>query len=180
MCKKYGQTNRLRDCLQRRFFLVRIHLPLFRLIGDLEVLRIQYSGLCEAFDTAYWGDFVLWGSMLCCLALLRIWNWCGNASSMTVCAKLFILNEVFSWCMRSMKVFVIMLRLLALEHLRRCSLQEYFSHPSLFFYFFPTTTGTANRWETTNSKTPGPIIMVGQTNWEQLSDHLYYTFSGRC
>jgi hypothetical protein len=49
--------------------------------------------------------------------------------------------------LRSMEVFVIMLRLLALEHLKRCSLQEYFSHPSLFIYFFPTTTGTANRWE---------------------------------
>jgi hypothetical protein len=55
MCKKIGQTDRLTDGLQRRFFLVRIHLPLFRLIADLEVLRqrIQYSGLCEAFDTAY-------------------------------------------------------------------------------------------------------------------------------
>jgi hypothetical protein len=48
-------TDRLTDGLQRRFFLVRIHLPLFRLIADLEVLRqrIQYSGLCEAFETAY-------------------------------------------------------------------------------------------------------------------------------
>lgn len=45
----------LRDGLQRKFFLVRIHLPLFRLIADLEVLRqrIQYSGLCEALATAY-------------------------------------------------------------------------------------------------------------------------------
>jgi hypothetical protein len=48
-------TDRLTDGLQRRFFLVRIHLPLFRLIADLEVLRqrIQYSGLYEAFETAY-------------------------------------------------------------------------------------------------------------------------------
>jgi hypothetical protein len=156
---------------------------LFRLIADLEVLRqrIQYSGLCEAFDTAYWGDFVLWGSMLCCLALLRIWNWCGNASSMAVCAKLLILNEVFSWCMRSMEVFVIMLRLLVLEDLKRCSLQEYFSHPSLFIYFFPTTTWTANRWETTNSIPTGPIIMVGQTKTGSSCQIIFITlFSGRC
>jgi hypothetical protein len=42
------------------------------------------------------------------------------------------------------------------------TLQEYFSHQSLVIYFFfgnPTNkieTGTANRWETTNSKSPGP------------------------
>jgi hypothetical protein len=47
--------------------------------------------------------------------------------------------------------------------------KKYFSHPSLVFFFFPTLPmklklefGTANRWETTNSKPPGPIIMIGQ------------------
>jgi len=40
-----------------------------------------------------------------------------------------------------------------------------------------TETGTANRWEITNSKPLGPIIMMGQSETtEQLSDHIYYTF----
>jgi hypothetical protein len=43
----------------------------------------------------------------------------------------------------------------------------FFLHPSLviYFLFFPNPThktGTANRWETTNSKTPGPIIMMAR------------------
>jgi hypothetical protein len=50
-----------------------------------------------------------------------------------------------------------------LEHL--CSVcdpaKKYFSYPSLVIYFFVTThktkTGTADRWENTNSNTPGPI-----------------------
>jgi hypothetical protein len=50
-------------------------------------------------------------------------------------------------------------------------LQKYFSHPSLVIYFFPkpthkTKTETANRWETTNGKAPGPII-IGLANQKQ-------------
>jgi hypothetical protein len=50
-------------------------------------------------------------------------------------------------------------------------LQKYFLHPSLVSCFFPkpthkTKTGTANRWETTNSKAPGPII-IGLANQKQ-------------
>jgi hypothetical protein len=47
------------------------------------------------------------------------------------------------------------------------TLQEYFSHPSLVVYFCNATdkieTGTTNKWGTTNSKPPGPIIMMGQS-----------------
>ncbi len=48
------------------------------------------------------------------------------------------------------------------------TLQKYFSHPSLVVYFFATPThktesGTANIWGSTNSKPPGPIIMMGQS-----------------
>jgi hypothetical protein len=47
-------------------------------------------------------------------------------------------------------------------------LQNYFSHPSLVIHFFgtptyKTETGTANRCGITNSKPPGPIIMMGQS-----------------
>ncbi len=43
-------------------------------------------------------------------------------------------------------------------------LQKHFSHPSLVIYFFPKPThkteiGTANRWETTDSKAPEPILI---------------------
>jgi hypothetical protein len=47
------------------------------------------------------------------------------------------------------------------------TLQKYFSHPSLVIYLFSnpnnkSETGTANRWETTNSKPTGQIVMIGQ------------------
>lgn len=46
--------------------------------------------------------------------------------------------------------------------------QKCFWHPSFVIYFFrnlthKTKTGTANRWETTKSKPPGLIIMIGQS-----------------
>jgi hypothetical protein len=52
-------------------------------------------------------------------------------------------------------------------------LRKYFSHPSLVIYFFrnpinQTETRTANRWGTTNSKPPGPIIIM-MSQWEKLS-----------
>jgi hypothetical protein len=55
-----------------------------------------------------------------------------------------------------------------MEHLQRCSLQKYFSIPSLVIYFFsnPThkpKTGTANRWETTNSNPLGPLKLSSQS-----------------
>ncbi len=44
-------------------------------------------------------------------------------------------------------------------------LQNYFSHPSFIFIFsnptHKTKIGIANRWETTNNKPLGPIIMIG-------------------
>jgi hypothetical protein len=54
------------------------------------------------------------------------------------------------------------------------TLQKYFSHPSLVKYILfcnpthKTETGAANRWGTTNSKPPGRIIMMGQS--ETLSN----------
>jgi hypothetical protein len=41
------------------------------------------------------------------------------------------------------------------------TLNKYFPRPNLVIYFLET--GTANRWGTTNSKPPGPIIMIGQS-----------------
>jgi hypothetical protein len=62
------------------------------------------------------------------------------------------------------------------------NLPKYFSHPSLIIYFFcnpahQTETRTADRLELgTNSKPPGPFIMIGQSKTrEQQSDHIYYT-----
>jgi hypothetical protein len=46
------------------------------------------------------------------------------------------------------------------------TLRIFYSHPSLVMYSFatPTTeTRTANRRGTTNSKPPGPIMMMGQS-----------------
>jgi len=48
------------------------------------------------------------------------------------------------------------------------TLQKYFSHPSLIIYFFPTPTiklklDCTNRWEITDSKSLGPIIMIDQS-----------------
>jgi hypothetical protein len=41
-----------------------------------------------------------------------------------------------------------------------------------------TETGTANRWGTTSSKPPGPIIMTGSIrNTDQQLDHIYYIFN---
>jgi hypothetical protein len=62
------------------------------------------------------------------------------------------------------------------------TLQKYFSHPSLVFCkpIYKTKTETANRWETTNSKPPGPIIMIGQSETGSSSQIIFITlFSGR-
>jgi hypothetical protein len=60
------------------------------------------------------------------------------------------------------------------------TLQKYFSHPSLVIHLFfnlthKTKTGTANRWETTNSKPLGPIIMIGQSETGSSSQILFIT-----
>jgi hypothetical protein len=65
------------------------------------------------------------------------------------------------------------------------TLQNYFSHPSLVIYFFPTPpikleTGTANRWGTTNSKPSGPIIMFDQSkigNSSQIKTNPFKIYS---
>jgi hypothetical protein len=59
-------------------------------------------------------------------------------------------------------------------------LQKYFSHPSLVIYFFcnpthDTQTEIANRWKTTNSKTSGRIIMIGQSKTETRSRIIFIT-----
>jgi hypothetical protein len=51
------------------------------------------------------------------------------------------------------------------------NLQKSFSHPSLVIYFFA---GTAN-WGTTNSKPPGPIIMMTQSETLSSSQILFIT-----
>jgi len=58
-----------------------------------------------------------------------------------------------------------------LEHLQRCEVcgpAKYIFTCKFSYLFFcnpthKTETGTANRWETTNSKPPGQIIMMGQS-----------------
>ncbi len=76
-----------------------------------------------------------------------------------------------------------------LEHLQQCwvcdaakkiltSKLSYlvFSHPTHI-----TQTGTANRWETTNSKPPGPITMIDRSKTGSSSQIIFTTlFSGRC
>jgi hypothetical protein len=69
---------------------------------------------------------------------------------------------------------------------QHATLQKYFSHPSLVIYFFSNPThktkiGTATRWETTNSKPHGPIIMIGQSETMSSSQIISITvFAGRC
>jgi hypothetical protein len=65
------------------------------------------------------------------------------------------------------------------------TLQKYFSRPFLFLLFckptHKTETRTANGWETTNSKSPKPIIMIGWSEIESSSQIIFITlFSGRC
>jgi hypothetical protein len=64
-------------------------------------------------------------------------------------------------------------------------LQKCFSHPSLVISFFSNpshkiTAGIANRWETTNSKPPGRIIMIDQSETWSSSEIIFITlFSSR-
>ncbi len=64
-------------------------------------------------------------------------------------------------------------------------MQKYSSHSSLIMYFFPTPfhktkTGSANWWETSNSKPPGLIIMIGQSGTGSCSQITFITlFSSR-
>jgi hypothetical protein len=70
--------------------------------------------------------------------------------------------------------------LLCVAVLGNVTLQKYFSHPSLVIYFFATPPqktelGTANRRGTTNSKPPGPIIMIGQSEILSSSQIIFIT-----
>jgi hypothetical protein len=59
-------------------------------------------------------------------------------------------------------------------------LKIYISHPSLVPFCNPnnkTETGRANRWGTTNSKPPGSIIMMGQSEtWAVVRSYLLHSF----
>jgi len=62
------------------------------------------------------------------------------------------------------------------------ALQKCFLHSSLvlFFFFIPThkiKTGTANRWETIDSKPPGPITMIGQSETQGAAVRAYLLHS---
>jgi hypothetical protein len=62
------------------------------------------------------------------------------------------------------------------------TLQKYFLHSSsvVFFFFIPThkiKTGTGNRWETTNSKPPGPVTMIGQSETQGAAVRAYLLHS---
>jgi len=60
-----------------------------------------------------------------------------------------------------------------------CTLQKYFSHPSkcsnllVFNPSYKTKTKTSNRLETTNSKPPGPIIMICQSETESINQTIF-------
>jgi hypothetical protein len=61
------------------------------------------------------------------------------------------------------------------------TMQKHFSHPSFVVYFFATPTyktemWTANRWGTTNSKPPGPIIIMKGPIRNTLSASSHITF----
>ncbi len=71
----------------------------------------------------------------------------------------------------------------SLEHLQRCSVCDlgklFFTSKFSYFIFcnptHETETGTANRWGTTNSKLPGPIIMMAQSETLISSQILFVT-----
>jgi hypothetical protein len=59
----------------------------------------------------------------------------------------------------------------------------FFTSKSIYSLFFnptdETETGTANRWGTTNSKPPGPMSMMGQSETLSNSQIIFITlFSG--
>ncbi len=63
--------------------------------------------------------------------------------------------------------------------------RKFFSHPSfsylLFFATSPMKLKLANKWESTNSKPPGPIITIGQLETGTSSQIQFITlFYGRC
>jgi hypothetical protein len=66
------------------------------------------------------------------------------------------------------------------------TLQKYFSHPSFNYLLFcnsahKTKIRTANRWETTNSKPPEPIIVIGQSKTWITSQIIFIAlFFRRC
>ncbi len=62
------------------------------------------------------------------------------------------------------------------------TLQKHFTRPSLAFYFcgtppYKTKIVTANGWEATNSKPPGPIIIFGQSEKQGPSGKSYLLHS---
>jgi hypothetical protein len=60
--------------------------------------------------------------------------------------------------------------------------KKYFSHPRLVIYYLATPlmklkTGTANRSGTSNSKPPGPIVTVAQSeHWASVRSYLLHSF----
>jgi hypothetical protein len=70
-----------------------------------------------------------------------------------------------------------------LEHLQRCSecdtakifLTSKFSYLPFSNPTHKNKTGTANSWETTNSKPPGPVIMIGQSQTGSGSQIIFIT-----
>jgi hypothetical protein len=73
------------------------------------------------------------------------------------------------------------------QHLQQCSVCDpakiFFTSKFSYVLLFcnpanRTETGTANTWGITNSKPPGPIIMMGRS--ETLREHICYTLFCRC
>jgi hypothetical protein len=71
------------------------------------------------------------------------------------------------------------------KHLQQCSVCDPAKMSHIQVYFFPTPpiklkVGLQTKWETTNSKPPGPIIMIGQSETGS-NRHIKFIplFSGR-
>jgi hypothetical protein len=65
------------------------------------------------------------------------------------------------------------------------TVQFFFSHPSSVIYFFckathTTVTRTENRWCTTNSKPPGLIIMMGQSQTLSSNKFIFIMYTLFC
>ncbi len=105
------------------------------------------------------------------------------------------LVHYYDACEDNLNVYIVMeyvslhtLSFVSLEHPHWCSVCDpaKIFLTSKFSYFFATPpikqkTGTANRWETTNSKPHGPIIMVGQSKTGSSSQIIFITLCfGRC
>jgi hypothetical protein len=111
-------------------------------------------------------------------------RWYQFYSLLPIVTKTSLIKSLAFFYMRK---FLELLRASPVVGAQYVTLQKHFSHPSFVKYFFfqpthKTKTVTANRWETTNSKAIGRIIiMIGQSETWSSSPITFITlFSGSC